>query len=172
MKLTAAGSTEHSNARQRTSITAHSASSLQPLLAALAIKEKTVPSVLIETRQQYSAEVESGIMEAVHSALREAFKIRPGDRNVRLLAHEPHRFECPPDREKPEFYTHISIDCFAGRSLEAKRLLYSTIVDNLAEFGIPKSHVKIMLREVTAENWGIRGGQAGCDVNLGFQVNV
>ncbi|WP_166258567.1 tautomerase family protein [Marinobacter salicampi] len=131
-----------------------------------------MPSVLIETRQQYSAEVESAIMETVHAALRDAFQILPGDRNVRLLVHEPNRFECPPDRQKPEFYTHISIDCFAGRSLEAKRLLYTSIVDNLVQFGIPKDHVKIMLREVTAENWGIRGGQAACDVDLGFQVNV
>jgi hypothetical protein len=48
-------------------------------------------------------------MEAVHSALREAFKILPGDRNVRLLVHEPHRFDCPPARTSPELYTHISI---------------------------------------------------------------
>jgi hypothetical protein len=34
-------------------------------------------------------------MEAVHAALRHAFKILPGDRNVRLVAHEPHRFACP-----------------------------------------------------------------------------
>tara|TARA_R110001583_G_scaffold190499_2_gene354801 strand:+ start:127 stop:522 length:396 start_codon:yes stop_codon:yes gene_type:complete len=131
-----------------------------------------VPSVLIEVRQQYSAEVESGIMEAVHSALRESFKILPGDRNVRLIAHEPHRFECPPDREKPECYTHISIDCFAGRSVEAKRLLYKSIVSNLSQYGIPANNVKIMLREITAENWGIRGGQAACDVELGFEIKV
>ena len=110
-----------------------------------------MPSVLIETRQQYSVEIESGIMEAVHSALRDCFKILPGDRNVRLIAHKPHRFECPPDREKPEFYTHISIDCFAGRSIGAKRKLYKTIVANLEVFGIPNNHVKIMLREITAE---------------------
>ncbi len=131
-----------------------------------------MPSVLIEVRQQYCAEIESGIMEAVHSALREAFKILPGDRNVRLLVHEPHRFECPSDRENPEFYTHISIDCFAGRSLEAKRQLYKTIVNNLSQYGIPANHIKIMLREISAENWGIRGGQAACDVELGFDINV
>ena len=131
-----------------------------------------MPSVLIEVRQQYSAEVESGIMEAVHSALRESFKILPGDRNMRLIAHEPHRFECPPDREKPECYTHISIDCFAGRSVEAKRLLYKSIASNLSQYGIPANNVKIMLREITAENWGIRGGQAACDVELGFEIKV
>jgi 5-carboxymethyl-2-hydroxymuconate isomerase len=131
-----------------------------------------MPSVLIEVRQQYDANTETGIMEAVHKALRDAFKIIPTDRNVRLLVHEPHRFECPPGREKPECYTHISIDCFAGRSLDAKRNLYKAIVANLSEFDIPANHVKIMLREITPENWGIRGGQAGCDVELGFEVKV
>ena len=131
-----------------------------------------MPSVLIETRQEYAREIEVGIMEAVHSALRESFKIMSHDRNVRLLVHEPHRFECPPDMEKPECYTHISIDCFAGRSLEAKRNLYRAIVNNLEPFGIPNNHVKIMLREITAENWGIRGGQAACDVDLGFKIDV
>jgi len=131
-----------------------------------------MPSALIEVRQEYSRDIEIGIMEAVHSALRECFKIMPHDRNVRLLVHEPYRFECPPDREQPEFYTHISIDCFAGRSLDAKRNLYRAIVNNLEPFGIPKNHVKIMLREITAENWGIRGGQAACDVELGFKIDV
>lgn len=131
-----------------------------------------MPSVLIEVRQKYEADVEKGIMEAVHSALVDCFKILPSDRNVRLLVHEPHRFECPPDRDQPEFYTHISIDCFSGRSIDAKRALYKKIVGNLGEFGVPENHVKIMLREISAENWGIRGGCAACDVDLGFTVNV
>lgn len=131
-----------------------------------------MPSVLIEVRRQYSPEQEIAIMEAVHLALREAFKIVPGDKNVRLIAHEPHRFACPPAREKPEFYTHISVDAFAGRSLDAKRNLYRAVVNNLQPFGIPKDHVKILLREIEKENWGIRGGQAGCDVELGFKIDV
>lgn len=131
-----------------------------------------MPSVLIEVRQKYPQEREIALMEAVHAALCEAFKILPGDKNVRLVVHEPHRFACPPDREKPAFYTHISIDAFAGRSLEAKRNLYKAIVSNLESFGIPKNHVKILLREIPKENWGIRGGQAGCDVELGFKIEV
>jgi 5-carboxymethyl-2-hydroxymuconate isomerase len=131
-----------------------------------------MPSVLIEVRKPYTHAQEVALMEAVHAALRAAFKILPGDRNVRLVVHEPHRFACPPDREEPECYTHISIDAFAGRSLDAKRNLYKAIVNNLEPFGIPKSHVKILLREIAQENWGIRGGQAGCDVELGFKVEV
>jgi phenylpyruvate tautomerase PptA (4-oxalocrotonate tautomerase family) len=111
-------------------------------------------------------------MDAVHAALIEAFKIRPGDKNVRLVVHEPHRFACPPDRAKPEAYTQVGIDAIAGRSLDAKRALYRAIVRNLEPFGIPKDHVHIVLRESPLENWGIRGGQAACDVDLGFEVNV
>lgn len=131
-----------------------------------------MPSVLIEVRRRYTTEQEVALMDAVHAALREAFKILSDDRNIRLVVHEPHRFACPPNREKPEAYTHISIDAFAGRSLDAKRNLYTAIVNNLEPLGIPKSHVKILLREIAKENWGIRGGQAGCDVELGFKVEV
>ena len=131
-----------------------------------------MPSVLIEVRRQYTQQQELELMEAVHMALREAFKIVPGDKNVRLIAHEAHRFACPPACEKPDFYTHVSIDAFAGRSLDAKRALYKAIVNKLEPFGIPCDHVKILLREIPKENWGIRGGQAGCDVELGFKIEV
>jgi phenylpyruvate tautomerase PptA (4-oxalocrotonate tautomerase family) len=131
-----------------------------------------MPSVLIEVRKLYSPDEEVALMEAVHAALREAFKILPTDRNMRLVVHEPHRFPCPPDRTRPELYTHISIDAIAGRSLNAKRALYRTIVANLGRLGIPADHVKILLREIPLENWGIRGGQAACDVDLGFKIDV
>ena len=131
-----------------------------------------MPSVLIEVRKSYPPEQETALMEAVHAALREAFRILPGDRNVRLIAHAPHRFACPPHLAQPELYTHVSIDAFAGRSLDAKRALYRGIVENLGALGIPKDHVKILLRELPRENWGVRGGQAACDVELGFKIEV
>ena len=131
-----------------------------------------MPSILIEVRQQYSREQEVAIMDAVHAALREAFRIPPHDKNVRLVVHEAHRFACPPGKAKPEAYVHIGIDAFAGRSLDAKRALYSAIVRSLEPFGIPKDHVQILLREIPRDNWGIRGGQAGSDVELGYEIEV
>jgi phenylpyruvate tautomerase PptA (4-oxalocrotonate tautomerase family) len=131
-----------------------------------------MPSVLIEVRQQHSAQQETAMMEAVHMALREAFKIKPDDKHVRLVVHEPHRFICPPGKARPEFYTHVSIDALAGRSLDAKRNLYKAIINNLEPLGIPKDHVKILLREIPATNWGVRGGQAACDIDLGFKIDV
>ena len=131
-----------------------------------------MPSVQIEIRRSIGADEETAIIEAVHSSLREAFKIPPGDRNVRLLVHEPHRFACPPDLAKPELFTLIGIDGFSGRSLDAKRALYAAIVEKLAKVGIPNDHVIIVLKEIPTENWGIRGGLAACDLELGFKINV
>lgn len=131
-----------------------------------------MPSVQIEIRRSIGPDEEMAIIEAVHSSLGETFKIPPGDRNVRLLAHEPHRFACPPHLAKPELFTLIGIDAFSGRSLDAKRALYAAIVEKLAKIGIPKDHVIIVLNEIQTENWGIRGGQAACDLDIGFKINV
>jgi phenylpyruvate tautomerase PptA (4-oxalocrotonate tautomerase family) len=130
-----------------------------------------MPSVLIEVRRQYSAQQETELIDAVHNALRSAFLIPPSDRNLRLVVHEPHRFACPPS-EHSEFYTQITIDAFVGRSLQAKRNLYQAIIHALKPFGIPASEVIILIRESSGENWGIRGGLAACDVDLGFKVDV
>ena len=123
-----------------------------------------MPSVVIEVKKEYSQEKESAIIDAVYQAMVTAFDITPDERTIRLFVHAPHRYVPDPDLDQPELHTHISIDTFAGRSIESKRNLYKEIVSNLAELGIPKNHVEILLREIPRENWGIRGGQAGCDV--------
>ena len=45
-------------------------------------------------------------------------------------------------------------------------------MQNLEAFGVPAQDVKVALIDVPRENWGIRGGQAACDVDLGFEVAV
>jgi len=129
-----------------------------------------MPSVLVEVRKKYTKEEEIGIMEAVHDALLASFKTRPQDKNIRLIVHSPHRFLC--SLPKPEFFTHITIDCFVGRSKEAKANLYCTIVEKLAPFGIPADHIEIIIREMERVNFGIRGGKAASDIDLGFKVDV
>lgn len=131
-----------------------------------------MPSTLIEIRRQYSAADEVALIDAVHGAVVAAFLIPPEDKDVRLVVHEPHRFATSPRLTQPEFFTLVSIDCFAGRSVAAKRKLYGEIVDRLSSFGIPPDHVTIVVRDHPAESWGIRGGQAACDIDLGFNVNV
>jgi phenylpyruvate tautomerase PptA (4-oxalocrotonate tautomerase family) len=131
-----------------------------------------MPGTIIEVRRRYSQEQEIALIDAVHRAVVFAFKIPEHDKNVRLVVHEAHRFACPPDKKQPEAYTVITISAFAGRSLDAKRLLYRTIVENLLPLGIPSDHVMILLQELPRENWGIRGGQAACDVEVGFKIDV
>ena len=126
-----------------------------------------MPNATIEVRRQYTPEEEAGIVDAVHAAMIEGLRIPEADKTVRLVVHEPHRF--PHESER---YTLVDIDLFSGRSLGAKRALYSAIVRNLEPFGIPGDQIKILLRESSAENWGIRGGVPASEVELGFEVNV
>lgn len=131
-----------------------------------------MPHALIEVRRRWSDEEEVGLIEAVHGALIEAFRIPPKDKHIRLIEHLPHRCATPPSLSKPEYMTIVTIDCFSGRSVDAKRRLYTEIVDRLSALGIPRDHVSILVRDSPAENWGIDGGQAACDVDLGFEVKV
>src|SRR5690606_23890522 len=106
-----------------------------------------MPSVIIEVRKDYNKEEGTRIMDAVHSALQNAFKIKPSDKVVRLVKHSPDNFAGPTNLDKPELYTYISIDAYSGRSVDAKRNLYKNIVRNLESLDIPKDHVLILLRE-------------------------
>ncbi|MFT3714488.1 MAG: tautomerase family protein [Gordonia sp. (in: high G+C Gram-positive bacteria)] len=131
-----------------------------------------MPHAQIEVRRQWTVDEEVAIIDAVHEALVSAFRIPSDDKHIRLVVHESHRFAHPPTLEHPEYLTMIHIDCFEGRSLDAKRQLYREIVERLAVLGIPADHVSITVRDIPASNWGIRGGQAACDVDLGFAVDV
>lgn len=131
-----------------------------------------MPSTTIDVRKRWSDADETGIIDAVHAALVSAFRIPENDKHVRLIEHLPHRLAHPPTLAHPDLMTLVTIDCFAGRSVDAKRTLYREIVERLAVFGIPADHITITVRDSPLENWGIRGGQAACDVDFGFSVNV
>ncbi|EOM78451.1 tautomerase family protein [Rhodococcus rhodnii] len=131
-----------------------------------------MPHAQIEVRRRWSVDEEIALIDAVHDSLVAAFRIPPNDKHIRLIVHEPHRFAAPPSLARPEYLTLVHIDCFAGRSLDAKRRLYRELVDRLAEVGVPRDHVSITVRDIPIENWGVRGGQAACDVDLGFEIGV
>ncbi|WFT94318.1 tautomerase family protein [Bradyrhizobium barranii] len=59
---------------------------------------------------------------------------------------------------------------FSGRSLEAKRALYKALITNLSVLGVPATEIKIILLEVPAENWGLRGGYPASEIDLGLKV--
>ncbi len=129
-----------------------------------------MPLVKIETRKSWSASQKKEIMEAIHSAMREALKIPENDRDIRFHEYHPEDFQVSPD--KTENYILVEIYMFTGRSLQAKKALYQCIVANLGKQGIFASDVFIVLHEVPLENWGIRGGIPASEVDLGFEIGV
>lgn len=131
-----------------------------------------MPSATIEVRRAYTQEEESGLLESVHASIVEAFKVSPVYRNVTLIVHAPHRFVGRTDCPDPDRLTNISIFVLPGRSIEAKRRLYRELVTRLEAFGIPPACVLVRLHEMPAENIAVRGGQAVCDIELGYSVDV
>jgi phenylpyruvate tautomerase PptA (4-oxalocrotonate tautomerase family) len=130
-----------------------------------------MPSITIEVRREYSRDEEVAIMEAVHEAVVTAFRIPVHDRSARLIVHEPHRFQVPAGLTQPERATVVSIDAFAGRTLDAKRNLYRIMADNLELLGIPRDHIKVLIRDIPRHDWGF-GGRAGSDVEISFTIEV
>jgi len=129
-----------------------------------------MPLAKIEVRRSWPPEQVQAIIEAVYRAQRTALNVPERDRQIRFIEHKPEHFHVPPG--KTENFTLVEISLFAGRSLEAKRSLYQTIVKNLGEFGIAPSDVFIVLQDIPLDNWGIRGGVPASEVDLGFKVDV
>ena len=123
-----------------------------------------MPSVSIHVRRTYSEAEEVALMDAVQSALAEAFDTSPNDGNIVLNVHPPHRFRCPPDRDDPTRYTNVTIVAHASRPMEAKRKLYRAILDNFERLGIPRNCVLIQLHELPPTDIAIRGGQPMSDL--------
>ena len=129
-----------------------------------------MPLAKIEVRKSRPAEEVAALMEAIYQAQREALRVPEGDRQIRYVEHKPEHFAVPPD--KTENYTLVEITLFPGRTLEAKRNLYKSIVRRLGALGIPASDVFIVLYEPPLDNWGLRGGLPASEVDLGFNLNV
>ncbi|MBS7809223.1 tautomerase family protein [Variovorax sp. PCZ-1] len=133
-----------------------------------------MPLTTIDIRTTYPEQVEIDIIEAVQRALLETLRLPANDRNVKLAVHAPHRMMVSPALTQPEKRTVVNIALFPGRSTDAKCRLYQAIVANLESCAaaIPRDHVLICLQEVPFEHWGIRGGQAASDVDLGFSTQI
>ena len=129
-----------------------------------------MPLVRIETRRWMTRETKRALLDIVHAALVGSFKIPDHDRNQRVVEYEPDDFEA--SAGKGERFTIITIDAFAGRSLEAKRQLYQELASGVAAVGIPPADLIVVVHDVPLESWGTRGGKAACDIDLGFRIQV
>ncbi len=130
-----------------------------------------MPVVRITIRSGKSPEYKRALLDGVHNALVQAFRIPDHDRHQVLHELDADHFEAPP--AKTDNFTIIEVTAFKGRTLDAKKQLYQFIVDNLAKDpGIKGDEVLTVLHEPPLENWGIRGGKPASEVRLGFTVEV
>ncbi len=129
-----------------------------------------MPIVTITAFAGRSAKEKKALFDAVHNALRHAFKIPENDRTQRLIELPKENFEIQEGRT--EKFVFVEIEAFAGRSVGAKRILYKAVADEFVALGMSDNDFMVLLKDHPLENWGIRGGQAACDVDLGFTVNV
>jgi phenylpyruvate tautomerase PptA (4-oxalocrotonate tautomerase family) len=133
-------------------------------------REVIMPLSKIEVRKSRPSAEAAALMEAVYQAQREALSVPEGDRQIRYIEHRPEHFAVGPG--KTENYTLVEITLFPGRSLEAKRRLFQSIVRRFGELGIAPSDVFIVLKEPPLDNWGIRGGVPASEVDIGYDLKV
>ncbi len=127
-----------------------------------------MPLVHVHMRAGRTAAQKKAILDALHAAFVEALKLPATDRNQLLHEYAAEDFEARYGLET----VFVEGLVFPGRSLDAKRRLYRLIVEGLEAAGVARDRVLIVLREPPLENWGIRGGQAATDVQLGFKIDV
>lgn len=109
------------------------------------------------------------ILDGLHAALVEAFQIPDSDRTQILHEHDPENFEL----ERGPDFTLIELTIFPGRSVGAKRLLYTAVVRNLEQCpGIPREKILVVLHALALTAWGIRGGRPASEVDIALRLNV
>lgn len=130
-----------------------------------------MPLVKISIIEGRSLSEKKRLLDAVHSSLVEAFKIPDRDRVQRIVEFKKDDFEIPQDRTG--FFTIIEITILPGRSLEAKKNLYTTVNQKLSGIGYQNPNdIVIVLNEPDLNNWGIRGGKPASEVDIGFRLDV
>ncbi|MBN1578044.1 MAG: tautomerase family protein [Chitinispirillaceae bacterium] len=137
-----------------------------PLL--LTMKRIVMPRVRIESVIPLEKAMARALMVDVTDAVVEALRLPPDDRTVSFVTHDPELF-----RMKPPYQLFIEIALFLGRTKAAKKRLYQTILYRLSEkHGIDSGSVMILLNEQPRENWALRGGIPGDEIDLGYRVDV
>jgi phenylpyruvate tautomerase PptA (4-oxalocrotonate tautomerase family) len=127
-----------------------------------------MPVVHVHMLEGRSVAEKKAILDGIHSALVDAFRIPEDDRHQFIHEHAPDDFVS----QKGPSFTLIQIVVLPGRSHEAKKKLYETITANLErEPGINRTDVLITLLEPPLENWGIRG-TIGTEFEFAFDLNV
>ncbi|MFH0862272.1 MAG: tautomerase family protein [Candidatus Altiarchaeota archaeon] len=130
-----------------------------------------MPIVRIELVRGRSTLERRAIMDAVRRTIAESLKVPDESITQRMYVLDRECFDIPPGRS--DKYVLIEVTMFPGRSKEAKKKMYSAIVECLGrETGIDQLDVFIVVKEPPLPNWGIRGGKPADEADLGYELKV
>jgi len=123
-----------------------------------------MPFVRISLRGELTDQQLSGISDAVHDSMVQAFNVPPKDRFQVLTRHASQEISCTPeylDIAHGERVAFIQITCNEGRTLEMKKALYAKLATSIEATGaIKAADVIVSLVEVRKENWSFGNGVA------------
>ena len=116
-----------------------------------------MPTVKVEMIKGKSTAYKHALLDGIHQALVDHFKVPQENRIHRIYELDKENFKL--NASKTNDFVLIELTVIQGRSFEAKKNLYKAIADNLTSaLGIAKTDILIILNEVPADNWGVRGG--------------
>ncbi len=127
-----------------------------------------MPLVHVHLRAGRTGAEKKAILVGIHAALVDAFRIPEHDRNQLVHEYADGDFEA---RHGPGA-VFVELVVFPGRTPDAKRRLYAGIAANLARAGVDPQRTLVVLHEPPLGDWGIRGGKAAADVDVGFRLDV
>jgi hypothetical protein len=129
-----------------------------------------MPLVKVNRRAGRPVDENRRLLDAVHAALVEAFKIPEHDRHQFLIEHEAAYFEIPADRS--DLFTVVEITAFPGRSAAAKRALYAALARRFEAGGVSPADLFVVVSDPPLENWSPRDGVSSADVKPPFKLDV
>ncbi|KVH55892.1 4-oxalocrotonate tautomerase [Burkholderia sp. MSMB1072] len=123
-----------------------------------------MPFTRIAVREGKPAAYRRALVDGVHRALMQTFNVPEDDIFMVVTEHAAENFVFGHhyyDIERSDDLVMIQITANNTRTLEQKRALYRTIVENLAQQpGVRREDVFISLVEVLKENWSFGNGIA------------
>ena len=129
-----------------------------------------MPLVRVNRRAGRPPHENSRLLDAVHAALVESFRIPDADRHQILQEHDAAAFEITADRT--EAFTLVEIVAFPGRSVAAKRTLYQSLARRFEAAGVSPKDLFVIITEPPLENWSPRNGESSADVKPAFKLDV
>ena len=114
--------------------------------------------------------IKKHLSDTLHSCIVEAFQYPENKRAHRFFELNPEDFYYPEGRT--DRYTILEISLFEGRSILAKKNLYSLLFQRFEEdLAITPNDLEITLTETPPQNWGIRG-KPGDELALDYSIAV